>query len=378
MGAIEKHFNILDVALTGLVRRKKFHFFMVSLYFLLVFFLASMLFFARALRMESRLLLADAPDMVVQAMMAGRHDLIKESCSGTIENIRGVNAVTPRKWGYYYHPVNGLNYTLMAQPDFPHGDHQIVTGSAVMDTWEAVEGRHLFFTTRNREGILLEVVNTFCRDSALLTADLILMSEACFKKMTGFPEGYATDLAVFINNPLEASTIARKTVKALPGVRTILRTDMIETYDAMFDRRSGMGFLCFSGLMMAFLFLAWHRAAGFSMEECREMGILRAVGWEVKDVLVMKLWEGAIISVTAFLGGCLAAALHVFWLGAPLFARAFQGWAVLYPEIRLPMRIWPEDLFVVFALTVFPYIVVVLIPGWRTAITDTDQMMRGI
>ena len=49
----------------------------------------------------------------------------------------------------------------------------------------------------------------------------------------------------------------------------------------------------------------------------------------------MKLWEGALLSLTAFLAGYLLAWWQVFYGGARLFAPVLKGWAVLYPDFRL-------------------------------------------
>ena len=67
-----------------------------------------------------------------------------------------------------------------------------------------------------------------------------------------------------------------------------------------------------SAAMLAFAILAWEKASGLSAEEKREIGILKAIGWETGDVIKMKFWEGGLISLTAFLLGYVAAYLHVF------------------------------------------------------------------
>jgi hypothetical protein len=44
--------------------------------------------------------------------------------------------------------------------------------------------------------------------------------------------------------------------------------------------------------ILAFAILAWEKASGLSADEKREIGILKAIGWETGDVLKMKFWEG--------------------------------------------------------------------------------------
>ena len=130
-------------------------------------------------------------------------------------------------------------------------------------------------------------------------------------------------------------------------------------------------------MLLAFAILAWDKAAGLSAEEKREIGILKAIGWETSDILRMKLWEGALISLTAFLAGYGLAWWQVFHGGARLFAPVLKGWAVLYPEFRLAPTADLQPLLVLLAVTVLPYILATLVPGWRAATADPDAVMRG-
>ena len=62
-------------------------------------------------------MLSGAPDIVVQKLVAGRHDLIPSYYADAIREIRGVTSVRPALWGYYFDPVFGANYTVMVPED---------------------------------------------------------------------------------------------------------------------------------------------------------------------------------------------------------------------------------------------------------------------
>jgi ABC-type lipoprotein release transport system permease subunit len=53
-----------------------------------------------------------------------------------------------------------------------------------------------------------------------------------------------------------------------------------------------------------------------------------------------------------------------------------KGWAVLYPSFRLVPFIDISQLAALFMLTVLPYTVATVIPTWRAATVDPDQVMR--
>ncbi|OQX46193.1 MAG: ABC transporter permease, partial [Candidatus Sedimenticola endophacoides] len=99
-------------------------------------------------------------------------------------------------------------------------------------------------------------------------------------------------------------------------------------------------------------------------------------GWETADVLRMKFWEGAVISLSAFILGYLSAYAHVFYGSATLFEPVLKGWAVLYPEFQLTPFIDGLQVATLFFFTVFPYIVATIIPIWKASITDPDAVMR--
>jgi len=94
-------------------------------------------------------------------------------------------------------------------------------------------------------------------------------------------------------------------------------------------------------------------------------------------VLMLKFWEGAIISLTAFMFGVILAYCHVFFFSAPLFEHALKGWAVLYPRFRLAPYLDPYQLSVLFFLTVLPYTVATIVPAWLAATIDPDEAMRS-
>ena len=90
---IEKQRNIIDFTLSSLARRKGKNIALILVYVLLVFLLASVLFFTQALKREASLLLKNAPDVVVQRMAAGRHDVIPRDYLNVLQTIRGASKV---------------------------------------------------------------------------------------------------------------------------------------------------------------------------------------------------------------------------------------------------------------------------------------------
>jgi len=383
-----RQLKILDFALASLRRRKGKSLAIAVVFALTVAALGSVLLLTHALRQEAEQLLAGAPDLVVQRVAAGRHDLVPEDYQATIEAIPGVGRVIPRIWGYYYDALTGSNYTLQGSASagdeltllagrLPAGPGECAIGRGVADSRRVELGDDLILIDQSALGVSFQVVGVFTTGADMLTHDLIVMDPETLRQFFGFAPGMATDLSIEVYNRQEVSTVAQKIKRQLPDTRPITHTEIARTYDAVFSWRSGMLLSIFSVALVAFCILAWDKATGLSAEERREIGVLKALGWDTGDVLLLKFWEGMVVSLSAFLVGILAALIHVFWLGAPLLALVVKGWSVLFPEFRLVPYVDLQQIFTLAFLTIVPYLVSTVIPCWRAAVTDPDSVMRS-
>ncbi len=373
---IDKQKNILDFTLSSLLRRKGKNAALVCVYTVVVFVLASIMFFTHAIKQEAMIILKNAPEVIVQRMVAGRHDLMDLKYVDKIKRITGVNGVEGRLWGYYYDPLFRANYTLMVPPGFSHQQGEIAIGQGVSRAAVTEEGNIMPFFGMDGKLVSFRIRELLPSESELITSDLVLMSEQDFRDLFGIPKDRVTDLAVSVGNPQEVLTIANKIKKQLPDTRPIIREEIIRTYDTIFDWRGGILLVIFSGALLAFIIFAWDKASGLSAEERKEIGILKATGWETADVILMKFWEGTVISLSSFLAGIIFAYLHVFLSSAALFEPVLKGWAVLYPQFRLVPHINAYQVATLFFLTVVPYTTATIIPTWRAAIVDPDSVMR--
>ena len=374
---LSRHGNILDFALSSLLRRKSKNFSLLVVYTLIVFVIASLIFFVQALKRESAQLLKEAPDLVVQRMVAGRHDLIPVNYTEKIAEIRGVRSVSPRFWGYYYDQVFGANYTLQVTEQEPPEPGNIMIGAGVARNQRVQTGDMLTLKSSDNLPLLLNVQGIYPTGSELLSSDLIVMNADDFQTMFQLPKGYATDLAITIANPREQVTVATKVAELFPDTRPILKSEILRTYDSLFEWRGGMMVVILAVAVLSFIIFAWDKATGLSAEERKEIGILKSIGWETSDVLLLKFWEGIVVSLTAFLTGTVLAYAHVFFFSAALFEHALKGWSVIYPQFRLTPTIDAYQLTVLFFLTVLPYTAATIIPAWLSATVPPDAAMRS-
>ncbi|MEZ5713996.1 MAG: FtsX-like permease family protein [Paracoccaceae bacterium] len=370
---------LADYTLAALARRRGKNAALVAVYALVVFALASAMFFAAALRHETTQVLQDAPEITVQKILMGRQDLVPAATVEKIAGIRGVTRAEGRLWGYFYDRTNGANYTVMVPGDKamepPAGSVALGEGipRARGFTWD---GAPLFLSRFEGDLQKFEVVRTFTRASGLMTSDLVLMNGADFRAFFGIPEGLYTDVVARVRNPREVDTVVAKAGALMPEMRFVTRAAIQRSYQKLFSWREGLLAALIGAAVLAFVIFAAEKASGLSAEETREIGILKAVGWDTRDIIAMKLWEGALVSGGAFLIGTVAGFAHVFFFGGTLFAPVLKGWAVLYPEFDLAPQVDGVQLLSLALLTTLPYVAATLVPIWRTASADPDAVMR--
>ena len=374
----ERQRYLIDYTVASLARRKAKNGALLAVYAAVVFLLASVMLFTEALRQEARLLLAHSPELIVQRMVAGRHELIPPDYLARMGRLRGVQQVQARLWGYYYDAVAAANYTFLVPPaaEAPRAG-EIVVGAGIARSRGAAVGDVISFRSYAGELVSFTIAGLLPSSSELVSADLLLLSEPDFRAFFAIPAGHYTDVALSVANPQEVRTVARKVAERLADARPILREEILRTYESMFQWREGVVLALLTGAILAFAILAWEKASGLSAEERREIGILKAIGWESGDVIRMKAWEGALVSLTAFCLGYVLAYVHVFHFDGRLFEPVLKGWSVLYPRFRLVPVVDGFQLATLFFFSVFPYGVATIVPIWRAAVTDPDAVMRS-
>lgn len=394
-----RHVRICQLAAWSLARQRVKTLVVVTVYSLLVALVASLVLYVQALRRESRLLLAGAPELVVQKLVGGRHDPIPVARAEAIAGIRGVRAVRHRVWGYAYDPPTGATLTLWGADSVPwsalepvagktpaagaaRGSADVPAGGCVVGQGVA-DARFLWvddrLPLRRADGSLFapRIAGVFRASSSILTNDLVVLPPGDVRRTFELEPEAATDLAVEVHNPLEVPTVARKIQELWPDVRTISREQVLATYDAVFDWRGGVWAALLFSVVAAFAILVWDRASGLSAEEYHTLGLLKAVGWSPREVLELCLWQGVIVSGISLVTGVLLAELHVLWLDGVLFSRLLRGWSVLFPAVQVRPGFDSLTLLLCLPLAVLPYVLANLVPSWRAAVTDPDTILRS-
>jgi ABC-type lipoprotein release transport system permease subunit len=392
---LEKQVNILDFSLSSLWRRKLKNFGIMLVFSAVIFLLASFQMLTGALTDAASTVLDNAPEITIQRMSAGRQEAIPLAYVDRLSKVFGIRAIVPRIWGYYFDESNLANYTVMAldtqamdlgdklgltlsQGRFPESakSGEVVIGRSIENIL-GLEDRRVFSLFRPDLSLQsFKVAGRFSHKTDMLTNDLIVMNMSDARDLFAIPTAMVTDLCIYITNPTEVDTIAKKIALLLPDTRVLTRSQIQKTYQVVFSWRSGFASICLLTALVAFAILAWDKASGLSPEERREIGILKILGWETADILAIRFWESFLVSVLAFLFGCTAAYIHVAFFEASLLKPVMLGWSVIHPSFRLLPSVTLADLLLIFSFSVLPYLAATVIPAWRCSTVPADSAIR--
>jgi len=386
---------LIEHAISSLLRQKTKSFFIVFVLTLLTFLLTSVFFITNSLKYELDTTVDSLPQIIVQKMKAGRHYDIDIDIVDKLLEINGVEDVVARVWGYYYFANAGVNFSLVGLDEY---EKQYKTSFTKLINKFELEGNDKnymivgkgvkrvmnqnyykdYFNFIKPDGTLKKIFfgGAFDADTELESNDVIVMSKENAREIFDMEDTKATDIVLRVQNPLEIQTIASKIRLMYPDTRVITSNDLKVSYQNIFDYKSGVFLAIFIVSLFTFFIIIYDKASGLNSEEKREIGILKAIGWKVDDILQEKFYEGFIISFFAYTSGVGLSLLYVYIFNAPILRNIFEGYSQLKTTFELPFVMDIQTLFLVFFLSVPIYIGAIIIPSWRTATLEADEVIR--
>ncbi len=166
-----------------------------------------------------------------------------------------------------------------------------------------------------------------------------------------------------------------KTASSFYDVRVVEKREVKKAYENLYNYKGGLFLILYLVTVVTFMLILYQRYSMVYSSERKEIGILRAVGWSIKDVLKLKFYETVVVVLISFILGVILAYLFVFVCNAPLLSRIFLGGADLPNEVRFIPVINFGILGSIFLFYAIPFMAAVLIPAWRIAVTPPKEAM---
>jgi ABC-type lipoprotein release transport system permease subunit len=147
---------------------------------------------------------------------------------------------------------------------------------------------------------------------------MMVMPQELAKEILGMGEEEVTDLALNVPNEDEWDNVADKIAAFYYDLRVITKEDIRKSYENLYNYKGGLFLILFLIALTTFVLILYQRFSMVYSSERRQIGLLRALGWSISDVLKLKFYETVIVIVISFVLGVVAAYGFVFILGAPL------------------------------------------------------------
>jgi putative ABC transport system permease protein len=362
---------------------------------LLVALVGSVLFLTEAARRDLQSTLDGQADLVVQRMRAGKAVDLPVAWADGLGEIPGVAAALPRVHGRYFHEPGGTYFTVVGVDPFDRqataaldslvagldlrqflaGDSMVV-GPAVLEFLRAnrYEGEYVF-KTPTAENVPVHISGQLPAAANLIGGSLVVMEIDLARRVLGVAPHLATDLVLLVPNELEWDSVMAKAIGQHYDIRVIQKRELAEAYANLFNYRGGAFLLGAILVLLAFCLVLYQRYGLVTGAERREIGLLRTVGWSIRQVIALKMAENLAVALTAYLAGVVLAYTYVFLLGAPLLAGAFFGFGNLPQQVEAGPVVAPGQLVLLFLFFMVPFLVSVLVPVWKLAVTDPAEVL---
>jgi len=387
------NFYLLEYALAYILRNKNKNIFIVIVFTLLVALLSTIFFITTTVEHEMKTRISYKPDIVVEAYKAGMKSTVNSKLLDRLLEIDGISSGHLRVEGNYNFRAKDQKFYLYGVAPFEDQSDsfiqkilkneelnasEMLVSSYVKDIMQKAYYTD-YFNFIKPDGSLQKIYikNSFDIKRRVDLKNLILLDQDNLREIFGYKENEGSDIALSVANKNELDFITSKIRLMLPNAKVISKNDLNVQYEKLFDYDSGVFLSLFVVAIFTFFIIIYDKANGLSSEEKREIGILKAIGWRVEDVLHAKFYEASIISFFSFFIGLIIAFIYVFVLKAPLLGEIFMHEKLLdIHTFRLDVYLELSYTLLIFLLSVPVYIAATLIPSWKVATLDADEVMR--
>ncbi|MFY4844155.1 ABC transporter permease [Aliarcobacter butzleri] len=379
-----------------LVKHKSKHFaiFLISIF--IVFLTSSILFIKNSLQKEISQALENQSDFIIQKTVANKIKDIDTSLIDEFYEINGVSKVTQRVYGQYYFMPENVYFTIIGIDFFEETTNQdlkellnflniskflekdsMIIGNGVkkvLDKYAYFDSYDFKLENENSKNI--KIFKDLPKEANLIANDLIIMDINIAKKILDIKPDFATDIILDVPNPLERQNVKEQILLKESNIRILQKDELKKEYENMFNYKGGIFLILFIVVIFTFILVLYQRYSMISSNDKREIGILKAVGWSIKDIIKLKIIENFIVAFMAFIIGVIFAYIFVFILQAPILKNIFIGFSNIKNDFILNQNIKISNLITLFLFFMVPFLSAVLIPVWKIAVIDATKSMK--
>ena len=363
---------------------------------LIVFLSSSILFISNTLKKEIFTTLENQSDFVIQKINSGKSQYTPISWIEDFNKIYGVENIQQRVYGQYYFMPENVYFTIVGIDLFEEGSSKnikellkvlniseflqsdsMIIGNGIKKLFDKYKYINSYdFKLFNNDLKEIKIFKDLPQKANLVANDLIIMDINLAKEILNIKEDEATDIVLNVPNNLERANVKDQLILKHSNTRILQKENLKKEYENMFNYKGGIFLILFIVVILTFTLILYQRYSMISLGDKKEIGILKAVGWSIKDILKLKIMENFIVAFMAFIIGIILSYIFVFILNAPILKNVFIGSQNLQNDFIFNANIQIDSLITLFLFFMIPFLSAVLIPVWKVAIIDSTQSMK--
>ena len=386
-------FNFLFLLL---LKHKSKHIAIFIISILIVFLISSILFISNSLKKEAFSTLENQSDFVIQKINSEKILDTPISWIEDFSSINGVKNTQQRVYGQYYFMPENVYFTIVGVDlfeentnknlkellkilnisDFLKNDSMII-GNGIKKIFDKY---HYFdsydFKLFNNKLTTVKIFKDLPQEANLVANDLIIMDINLAKKILNINEENSTDIVLNVPNNLERQNIKEQLILKHSNIRILQKESLQKEYENMFNYKGGIFLVLFIVVIFTFILILYQRYSMISSNDKKEIGILKAVGWSIKDIIKLKIIENFIVGFMAFIIGIIISYIFLFILNAPILENIFIGFSNIQNDFILNPNIDFTIIVTLFLFFIIPFLSAILIPVWKISIIDANESMK--
>ncbi|MCO4845166.1 MAG: FtsX-like permease family protein [Sulfurovum sp.] len=378
-----------------LFKERSKHLSIIGISVMILFLLSSVLFISSSLRFSLEETLKVQPDFVVSRIQGGTTVPTPVNWGDELIDIYGVSKVASRVYGRYFFEAKEGSFLIVGVDFLEEQSHenlqtlidstdiqaffsgsQMLVGEGVKAYLDAhfYKDAYNFLTPKG----MFEKVNIFKTlpsQTNLIANDMMIMPIDLARKILGYANNEVSDITFSVPNPDEWNMMTDKVSALYYDLHVVNKNDVQKSYENLYNYKGGLFLILFLVVLATFTLILYQRYSMVYSTERRHIGLLRALGWSINDVLKFKFMETLVVVFISYILGVFIAYVYVFILGAPLLKEVFLGGQNLHNTLSFIPIVDFSVLTSIFLLYALPFIAAVLIPVWRVSVTDPKEAM---
>ena len=378
-----------------LFKERSKHLSIIGISVMILFLLSSVLFISSSLRFTLEETLKVQPDFVVNRIQGGTAVSTPEIWGDELLDIYGVSKVTPRVYGRYFFEAKGSSFLIVGVDFLEEQSHEnlqiLIDSTDIKDFFngnqmlvgegvKAYLDAHFYKDSYNfltPKGVFkkVNIFKVFPSQTNLIANDMMVMPIDLARKILGYADDEVSDITFSVPNPDEWNMMTDKVSALHYDLHVVNKNDVQKSYENLYNYKGGLFLILFLVVLATFTLILYQRYSMVYSTERRHIGLLRALGWSINDVLKLKFMETLVVVFISYILGVFIAYVYVFIAGAPLLKEVFLGGQNLHNTLSFVPVLDFSVLTSIFLLYALPFIAAVLIPVWRVSVTDPKEAM---